>query len=62
MLRSFFARSGIVYNRLLDFGRTWNRRRHESTELLTTSHRELRDMGLSAADARELAARPFWRS
>lgn len=40
----------------------WRSRRRDRRQLLSLDDHMLRDIGLSRADAFELANRPFWRS
>jgi uncharacterized protein YjiS (DUF1127 family) len=40
---------------------TWRRRARERRELGTLDHRTLRDLGLSDAEVRFEANKPFWR-
>lgn len=39
----------------------WRRRARERAQLLRLGDRELRDIGLTPADAAFLASKPFWR-
>jgi uncharacterized protein YjiS (DUF1127 family) len=42
-------------------GRRWHLRQIERQFLESATDRELRDMGLTRADAQREAAKPFWR-
>ncbi len=57
------ARSALkdVLGSMFETLREWRRRARGRAELAALDHRMLRDIGLTPADAKFLANKPFWR-
>lgn len=55
------AASGRLIARIRDAFSTWRQRAQGRTQLAHLSERELRDIGLTPADAAREYAKPFWR-
>lgn len=56
------SRSWPTWRSALDRVRLWRRRARERADLARFSERELRDIGISAADAWREVNKPFWRA
>jgi uncharacterized protein YjiS (DUF1127 family) len=59
--RTVPAQHGVL-SRLTGTLRQWQRRARERQELATLSHRELRDLPVSASDVWHEIRQPFWRA
>ncbi len=57
-----FAASGTALARLLAMLAEWRRRRFSRAALGRLSHRQLRDIGITPAEAERECAKPFWRA
>lgn len=60
-----FSSWRALFKSVVDTARIWHPRRRERQELLdylAMDHRAARDIGIDRNNAREWAARPFWRA
>ncbi len=60
--RSSGSRFGALLGDAIAMPRQWLRRRHDRRDLLRLDDHMLRDIGFSRVQAKEMAARPFWRA
>lgn len=59
---SFSARLGDMLSAALATPRLWASRRHDRRALMQLDDHMLRDIGFDRTQAKEMAARPFWRA
>ena len=60
--RLWLRTGAALARRAWDQPALWRRRSRERWYLIQLGHRELQDLGLTHADARREAAKPFWRA
>ncbi|MBI3513458.1 MAG: DUF1127 domain-containing protein [Proteobacteria bacterium] len=53
---------GSLLHRVAVAAATWQRRSRERSRLAALTDRELRDIGITRADAAAVAHKPFWRA